>query len=63
MLSYKSAPRRCGYCRRQVLAEHLHQASGVHLLLSMLTCGAWFPVYLLLLLVGRYRCPRCGSWV
>lgn len=61
VFSYKSASRWCALCGRRVLADHLHEASGIHVLLALLTCGAWIPVWFLILLVGRYHCPRCGT--
>ena len=55
----------CDECDRNVLAVEQQPNREVHLMLSLITCGLYLPVALVLLSIGelspRYLCPRCGD--
>lgn len=55
--------RYCHYCDEMSLAERQQLNIPLHLLLTLLTCGLWLPVFIILNTVGTYRCQRCGSKV
>ncbi|KQV83655.1 hypothetical protein ASC90_20440 [Rhizobium sp. Root1220] len=45
-----------------VLAERQTPNHVLHLLLTIVTGGAWIIVWIILTLsVGPYRCPNCGA--
>jgi len=52
----------CSHCRRQTAAIQSTANNVLHLLLSLITCGAWLPIWFLcVLLPGSKRCTICGS--
>lgn len=45
-----------------VLAERQTPNHILHLLLSIVTAGLWLIVWALMILsVGRFKCPHCGT--
>lgn len=50
----------CGTCRRQVLAQYQYPNFVLHALLTVATCGLWFPVLFIKSSQSRYNCPMCG---
>lgn len=47
---------------RLVLGERKTPNHILHLLLTVLTAGAWLIVWLILMLLHRpYKCPSCGG--
>lgn len=55
----------CPECERNVLAEHEEGISdGMGCLLTLLTAGLFFPLWVLLYLINSMKashCPMCGS--
>jgi hypothetical protein len=54
------------YCpqeKKAVIAERQTPNHVLHLLLSVITCGLWLPVWLLLGLFGNgpWLCPSCAA--
>lgn len=53
----------CGRCNMYMRAERRSVHHLVHLVVTVLLCGAWLPVWgldVLLAACGRWRCGRCG---
>lgn len=59
----KKARQFCPEEKRLVLGEKQTPNHMLHLLLSVVTGGAWLGVWLLIAMFGggRYRCPSCGA--
>jgi hypothetical protein len=56
------ASRYCPACGRQGVAVRSSPNHVLHLLLTILTVGFWFPVWLLLaILGGTWNCQACGT--
>ena len=53
----------CPRCRRNVLAREQRFALWTHSFGTVLTCGLWFPVMMILMFLnaGKYLCPSCGA--
>jgi len=52
----------CSTCRRQTASIRPRANHILHLILSLLSCGWWVPVWLLCaLLPGAARCTVCGQ--
>jgi len=54
----------CPTCEKQTLHRQEGTARILHLLLTLITCGFWLPVWLLLALNAHTRpwvCQTCGS--
>lgn len=64
-MSQKQASRYCPHCDRRVLALGTKANHVLHLLLSLVSCGLWLPVWLIVAAAtsGNYRCARCGTGV
>ena len=60
-MATRTTQRYCLSCDRPVLAEKQRPNHILHLILSLLTCGLWVIVWLLLSLPSTPRCPHCGS--
>ena len=60
-MATRTTQRYCLSCDRPVLAEKQRPNHILHLILSLLTCGLWLIVWLLLSLPSTPRCPHCGS--
>lgn len=56
--------RNCRTCGQKRLFAKEKQSNVLHLLLTVLTCGLWLPVWLLvavLVAFRPYRCTVCGE--
>lgn len=62
-MSQRYRSRYCRYCGRKTMALIENPAHIVHAGLTVLSCGLWFPIYLLLMMIGTWKCSRCGSKV
>lgn len=52
----------CNYCNRRSLAQWQRPNIALHSLLIVATCGAWLPVWLLVMFCGgRWVCSNCGT--
>lgn len=53
----------CRECERPVLVRQETPNHILHLLLSVLLCGLWFPVWMIITLNGNgsWYCSKCGS--
>lgn len=63
-MSKLTARRMCKTCGQTRLFEKERQNNVLHLLLSIVTCGLWLPVWLLVAVCvafSPYRCPVCGK--
>lgn len=55
---------RCGYCRKMTLHVRHRTSETMGCLLSILTCGLYIPIWLIMSLVDTstpYRCNVCGK--
>lgn len=61
----KQASRYCPHCQSRVLAVGTTPNHMLHLVLTLLTCGLWGVVWLLVVVgkIGGYRCVKCGCGV
>ena len=50
----------CSQCQKQTLWARPETNFLLHMLLTLLTCGAWLPLWILLS-TGGWRCQACGS--
>lgn len=56
------ASRYCAHCDRKVLAQRDGPNHGLHLVMTLCTCGMWLLVWLLMCVMPRpWRCSQCGS--
>ena len=66
----------CPRCQRDVLVHKTEVGCGMHLLLTVITCGTWALLYVLWMMVfiplklaarpitaGGWRCSQCGQRV
>lgn len=55
----------CPHCQDRVLAQRASFPHVFHLLITLLLCGLWLPVWLLLAAfdTAPFRCTRCGTRV
>jgi len=62
-MAYKQAY--CTTCSRSVLAVRNETNHVLHLLLTLVTCGLWFIVWVMVagFSDASFRCPECGSVV
>ncbi len=52
----------CPHCKEYVLAVRKGTNHILHLLLTIVTCGAWIIIWILCAIkIGGWRCPKCGS--
>lgn len=57
------ASKYCKNCQRKTLHEHRSFDSKWGCLLSLLTCGLFLPIWILMSIAGSlhaYRCQTCG---
>ena len=62
MPTYEKTHRYCSFCQRTT--PHYRQGTNhvLHLLLTVLMCGWWLPVWILLSInIGGWRCEACGA--
>lgn len=59
----KTTGKFCNHCNAQVMAQGRTPNHILHLLLSLVTFGAWIVVWIILTLAsaGGYRCTKCGN--
>jgi hypothetical protein len=56
--------RKCKPCGMRVMAERSGTNHILHLLITVLMCGCWLPIWLLASFkIGGWRCCRCGGKV
>ena len=63
-MSTQEASRYCKHCGKQVLVRRASTNHVLHLLLSIVTCGVWLPIWILGALCNqtiKWRCTHCGS--
>lgn len=54
----------CKNCGKKVRIERPSTSHVLHLILSVLTCGLWIPIWILCSIrIGGWRCVSCGSIV
>src|SRR5512136_352956 len=54
----------CPECRRNVLGHKLTTDNLSHFVITLMTCGMWFPCWLIASAIDTnrpYRCPVCGT--
>ncbi len=54
----------CSYCQRNVRGEKPSANHILHLVLTILSCGGWLVIWLLMILNAgcyKHQCPYCGS--
>ena len=52
----------CKRCKSNVLAVRPGTNHVLHLLLSLVTCLIWVPIWILSAIkIGGWKCPTCGS--
>lgn len=65
-MSLKTKGAFCAHCQKQVMAQGSKPNHILHVILSIVTLGAWLPVWLIVTLAKTgtgYRCTQCGSRV
>lgn len=54
----------CRYCGKYVLTQRPTRNHLLHFLITILSCGAWVFVWLILAIcTPAWRCSKCGSKV
>jgi hypothetical protein len=53
--------RYCKECKKMVKVESKGSSHILHLLLSIITCGLWIPLWFLCAMSRDWRCAECGS--
>ena len=52
----------CKQCKSQVLAVRPTANHILHFLITILTCGLWVIMWILISIrIGGWKCPRCGN--
>lgn len=51
----------CGECESFVRADSPSSSHVLHLLLSLISCGIWIPIWMLASSASDFRCSQCGS--
>jgi hypothetical protein len=63
-MGYRQGRGYCDYCERMVRTQRQTPNHVLHLLITVLLCGLWLPVWFLVSLVQKpRRCTRCGARV
>lgn len=52
----------CKFCNKQVMIRRKGTNHILHLILSIITCGLWIIVWILVSIkIGGWRCTQCGT--
>lgn len=63
-MSLQHSSRFCRECQKRVLAQRPGTNHGLHLVLTIVTGGAWLLIWILVAVkIGGWRCAFCGSRV
>lgn len=64
-MSLKTKGAYCNHCKDQVMAQGTKPNHVLHLILTLVTLGFWFPIWVIITITktGGYRCTRCGNRV
>jgi len=63
-MGLQSSVRWCAECRAKTAHHRNAPSHGVHLVITLCTCGAWGLVWLALVLIGAcqpWTCSKCGK--
>jgi len=60
---------RCRFCKKDTVHIKKSISHGLHFILTCITVGAWFPIWVILIIIGIFRssnhtttqCTVCGA--
>lgn len=64
MAAFDETSKFCKHCNAQVVARRKGTNHVLHLLITLLLCGFWLPIWIgLAIKFGGWKCSRCGLGV